>query len=392
MSNPLLSQLIAELETINSANVASHPTIPAIDDKITDAHSLLKALLDEGEQRQLGTAHMTSPVESTALIAQIVACLHQGNLLSPELFPLLKQIQTETFDWLCQQFDFRHVHLTAGSSYGNLEALWQAKQTSSRRTVYTSMGCHYSIGKACDMLDLSLVRLPCNAYEQIDLAALQHACQRTAPLAIIINAGTTISGALDPIADCLALAEQYQAWSHIDAAWGGGLILLPEYHEQFAHLVGRADSLCFDPHKAWSQPKPSSVLFYQQPPTATLLDTSYLMHPPTWQLQGSYGGEAILPLWLCLVTDSSAVWRDMWRYQCQQAARLVKALKASSFATPLPSQTGIVCFSSHCDFSPLIHNGILSRAQLNGKAVYRCIISHQGMSARKVMRQLQDYC
>jgi glutamate/tyrosine decarboxylase-like PLP-dependent enzyme len=68
------------------------------------------------------------------------------------------------------------------------------------------------------------------------------------PFLLISSAGTTDTGAMDPINDLCDLAEAYNLWHHVDAAYGGFFILLDEFKEMFKG-IDRTDSLVIDPHK-----------------------------------------------------------------------------------------------------------------------------------------------
>jgi L-2,4-diaminobutyrate decarboxylase len=79
------------------------------------------------------------------------------------------------------------------------------------------------------------------------------------PMAVVATAGTTDFGAVDPLAALAALARTYGAWFHVDAAYGGGLMVSNRYR----HLLegtGLADSVTVDFHKTFFQPVSSSAL------------------------------------------------------------------------------------------------------------------------------------
>ena len=74
-----------------------------------------------------------------------------------------------------------------------------------------------------------------------------------APFLIVATAGTTAAGVIDPLVDIAAVAAAEDLWLHVDAAWGGGVALVPELRSAFAGIE-RADSITFDPHKLLSVP------------------------------------------------------------------------------------------------------------------------------------------
>lgn len=338
-------------------------------------------------------AHMTPTVKAESLVGLILAGLHNGNLLSPHLYPVLADIEQQLLTWLCSLFKHQYGHFVPGGSYGNLEALWQAKQNSAeRRTVYCSSAAHYSIAKACQILDLDLVNIETNDDEQINVKALEQACLKKAPLAIVVTAGTSSAGNFDEIADCIAIAKQFSAWLHIDAAWGGALIVLDEYAALFKDIA-LADSLSFDPHKAWGQPKPCSVVLYQTPLAPFLsADSHYLDHTPNQSLPGSYGGESFLPLCLSLLSKGTASLENDLRYSLKQANIFASFLKNNTNWPVYTSPSGIVCFESEeKGFDELIRSGVISSSIRGGKPVYRAVFTGRKVNAKAVFSQLQRY-
>lgn len=68
------------------------------------------------------------------------------------------------------------------------------------------------------------------------------------PVMVVATAGTTGAGMIDPLAACAAIASEHGLWYHVDAAWGGALIVSERLRE---HLRGMemADSITIDAHK-----------------------------------------------------------------------------------------------------------------------------------------------
>lgn len=374
----------------SSININEHPA------NNNDLTILLDQLLTEANIHLSNTwaAHMTPAVSATSLLGQTIAGLHNGNLLSPQLYPILVQIEQKTISWLCQIFKQTNGHFVPSGSYANLDALWQAKQANSTHSniVYASTAAHYSIAKACQILDLELILIPCNEQGEISSEALLKACEVTQPLAIVATLGTTALGAIDPLSDCIAIAQRFNSWCHIDASWGGALCILPEYDHLFADLAG-ANSVCIDPHKALSQPKPSSVLLYQHEINKIDANVSYLEEKPLAHLPGSHGGENFLPLWFMLVSKGTKVLKEQLRYRLSQAQLFAHALDQLEGCTVYPTRTGIVGF----DITPektidtLINRGVFSRVQISGKTIYRAVFVNNHVSAEALIAELQAY-
>jgi len=356
---------------------------------------LIDALLTEAgvHENPAWASHMTPTIQQPALLGQLLAGLHNGNLLSAELYPQLESIEKQLLDWFCQRFGQQHAHFTHGSSYANLEALWHARDRGENLSsiVYGSNAVHYSIIKACQILGLEFRSISTNEQGQIDTGKLHQACEQQAPIAIVATAGTTSSGAIDPLTTCIAIAQEFNCWCHIDAAWGGALALLTE--QQALAGIEQADSVCFDPHKTLGQPRPCSMLLYQQPlALMTGIDIDYLSQAPKQTLAGSYGGELFLPLWLSLLSDREILIKQL-KDRLEQAEKFYHALCTQTDWQVFHSPSGIICFraSINIDLSPLEAQGFLSRSKINGEAVWRVVFASQSATSEAVIAAIEPY-
>jgi L-2,4-diaminobutyrate decarboxylase len=111
----------------------------------------------------------------------------------------------------------------------------------------------------------------------MDPAALAGAMTRSraeglVPMAVVATAGTTDFGAIDPLAELAAAAVEHGAWFHVDAAYGGGLMVSGR-HRDLLDGIDRADSVTVDFHKTFFQPVSSSALLVRD--AATLRHVTY---------------------------------------------------------------------------------------------------------------------
>ncbi len=74
------------------------------------------------------------------------------------------------------------------------------------------------------------------------------------PFLLVGTAGTTDCGAVDPLDSLASLAERYNMWFHVDAAYGGFFLLSPEVAEDKFRGIERSDSVTMDPHKGMFVP------------------------------------------------------------------------------------------------------------------------------------------
>ncbi len=386
---PKAETLSLLLETLHANRTSSN------DSKLDLLTDDCQQLIQEAtlHQQSSWAAHMTPNLAPYSLIGQQIASIHQGNLLSPELYPFLKDAEITTLDWIKTYFHQAHAYFTHGGSYSNLEALWQARDanTQQRKRVYGSHACHYSIKKACDILGLEFHALSTDDSDRLLPEALLKACQQERPLAIVLNLGTSASGCIDPLPESVSIAADYGCWLHVDAAWGGAVVMLPEYKGTYQCLA-QADTVSFDPHKSLFQPRPCSILLSQHK-KQSLGETHYLDTPPTKQLAGSFGGELFLPLWLNLQLLGEEWFYEKTRYRLAQARQFVMQLSELTSWPVIRSETGIVCFESAEKglLSPLVQQGIFSEARVNKRPVYRAVFASYHVQANDLIRAIRPY-
>lgn len=158
--------------------------------------------------------------------------------------------------------------LVSGSSMANLLALAVARHHKAGHdvrskgnagaplVVYASTEMHMSVTKATELLGLgreALHAIPVDPGLQMDLAALRAAiatdrAKGSRPFAIVANAGAVNSGAFDDLPALADLAAAEGLWLHVDAAFGGLVVLSPALAPMAAGIE-RADSIAFDFHK-----------------------------------------------------------------------------------------------------------------------------------------------
>jgi glutamate/tyrosine decarboxylase-like PLP-dependent enzyme len=95
--------------------------------------------------------------------------------------------------------------------------------------------------------------VPIDAEQRMRPDALEAAIRRdldagVRPLAVCATAGTTTTGSIDPLPEIAGVAEEHGLWLHVDAAYGGAVVLSDELRGLLAG-VERADSIAIDPHK-----------------------------------------------------------------------------------------------------------------------------------------------
>lgn len=125
-----------------------------------------------------------------------------------------------------------------------------------RFVVYSSQETHSSLDKAMRIAGLgsdNLRKLPVDDSFAVVPEALAEAitadrAQGLVPLCLVATLGTTSSTAVDPIAALAEIAQQENLWLHVDAAYAGSALILPELRHLIDGIEG-VDSFVFNPHK-----------------------------------------------------------------------------------------------------------------------------------------------
>ncbi|MFV0438644.1 MAG: aminotransferase class V-fold PLP-dependent enzyme [Desulfopila sp.] len=132
---------------------------------------------------------------------------------------------------------------------------------------------HYSIRKSVGVLGLgheAVTPIPVDSANRIDLQMLEHALMKyrrdpeTAVMAVIGIAGTTETGAVDPLPAIARLCDEYAVHFHVDAAWGGA-VLLSERYRGLLQGIESADSVTIDGHKQFYLPMSNGMVYFRDP-------------------------------------------------------------------------------------------------------------------------------
>lgn len=176
-----------------------------------------------------------------------------------------------------------------------------------------------------------------------------------APCLIVATGGSTNAGVVDPLPSLADVAREEGLWLHLDAAWGGGAVLVDELRGVLAGCE-RADSITFDAHKWLSVPMGAGMFLTRHRDIlarACAVDTDYMpddaarlavRDPFTHSMQWSrrFAG---LKIFMSLAAVGFDGYAEVLRQQTAAGERLRELLTADGWRlendTPLP----VVCFS-----------------------------------------------
>lgn len=232
-------------------------------------------------------AHLNCPVAYPAVLAEQILSGINTSVDTWDQSGGATLIEQKLIDWTSQQIGFDDNAdgiFTSGGTQSNLMGMLVAREqavakhapdhdvryqglpaVARRFRIFTSAMSHFSIQKAASLLGLgfdAVVPVPVDDHFKMDMHALAQALneardQGLIPICINVTAGTTDYGSIDDITGAHQLARQFSCWLHVDAAYGGGL-LLSDQHRYKLTGIASADSVTLDYHKSLMQPVSSS--------------------------------------------------------------------------------------------------------------------------------------
>src|SRR5438067_4006982 len=228
-------------------------------------------------------AYFGSTSTAPGVLGKIASAALNVNAMTWRTSPAATELETVVVDWLRQWLqlprEFSGIVFDT-ASIGIMHALCAAREEvvpEARRRgtsgapmlrVYTSEQAHSSVEKAAIAVGVgeqNVVRIPCDENFRMRADALSAAIERDIqanlrPLAVVPTCGTTSTASVDPTEAIAEVCRERKIWLHVDAAYGGGLALLPE-EKWITHGWNQADSLVLNPHKMLFVPFDFSVLF-----------------------------------------------------------------------------------------------------------------------------------
>ncbi|HEY6581942.1 MAG TPA: aminotransferase class V-fold PLP-dependent enzyme [Rubrobacter sp.] len=193
-------------------------------------------------------------------------------------------VEEQTLRWVSDFVGFPYAEgtFTSGGMTSNLTALLAARERAlpgcrvdglggRRAAVYCSEESHHSVIRSVEVCGLgsNAVRpIPIDGRRRMRPDALEEALSRDVaagivPVAVVATAGTTLTGAVDPLDTIADVCERHDVWLHVDGAYGLPGAGAPSAAPLFAGLK-RADSATIDAHKWLGVQKSCSVVLLRE--------------------------------------------------------------------------------------------------------------------------------
>lgn len=215
------------------------------------------------------TSFITTGATTVSTLASTAASIASPQRYLGTAFNFLEELSLQWLAQMCGLGSMKGVY-SSGGSVANLVALGGARQSAFERlghdpaangvdrpaSVYASEECHHTIQRSAGVLGIgrrAIKPVACDSEGRMVVKALQQAIARdreqgVLPIAIVANAGTTNTGAIDPLREIGEIAKDNSIWFHVDGAYGLPGVL----DERISHLyqgLEMADSVIIDPHK-----------------------------------------------------------------------------------------------------------------------------------------------
>jgi glutamate/tyrosine decarboxylase-like PLP-dependent enzyme len=331
------------------------------------------------------------------------------------------QLELVVIDWIRDWIGYPQSAgglFTSGGSAAILDALVAAREQAgapAKPAIFLSDQTHSAVERAARIIGVrrdGIVVVPSDAEFRLSPAALGAAVDAAKrdgyqPIAVCANAGTTNTGAIDPLPAIADFCAAEKLWLHVDGAYGGFAMLTAEGKQLLAGLE-RADSISLDAHKWLYQPFEAGCVMVRD--VATLVrafgvNPDYLQDTKLGLEQVNFADRGYqltrsfraLKVWMSIQTFGLAGFRDAIARTMElakRAGRLVEATPGLELLSP-PS-LGVLCFRcrpagaewtetrlaalNEAVQARIIESGaaMISSTRLRGAWSLRlCILSHQ---------------
>lgn len=225
-------------------------------------------------------AHLHCPSLVISQAAEVLINATNQSMDSWDQSPSATIIEMKLIEWLRAQVGYQAGDagvFTSGGTQSNLMGLMLARDAFFARQghsiqqdglvgnlkkikVLCSENAHFSVQKNMALMGLgyqSVTLVKTDEFARMDINDLREKLAQAQEndeqiLAIVATAGTTDAGAIDPLREIATLAAEHQIWVHVDAAWGGALLMSEKYRD-YLDGIELVDSITLDFHKQYFQ-------------------------------------------------------------------------------------------------------------------------------------------
>ncbi|MEX0957741.1 MAG: pyridoxal-dependent decarboxylase [Burkholderiales bacterium] len=205
-----------------------------------------------------------------SVLAEMLTATLGAQCMLWQTSPAATEMETRMLDWLRQMIGlpdgFTGVIQDSASSAILCAILtarekatgWRANEegVNGRFTVYCSDQTHSATEKDAKVAGIGRMNVRKIAVDEnfalraddLDAAIAQDKRAGATPICVVASLGTTGVGAMDPLRAIGEVCRRHEVWLHVDAAWAGSALILPEYRD-LLDGIEHVDSFVFNPHK-----------------------------------------------------------------------------------------------------------------------------------------------
>lgn len=231
------------------------------------------------------------PVNAVSWLGDMMASGYNRHAGSFANYPAGCIAENEVLRWLCDKAGFPEGAggvFVSGGSMANMTALVAARDNKldpsdwCRGVAYLSEQTHSSVAKGMHMVGIApdnIRTIPCHDDFTMDVNALERAIKQDrerglVPFAVVATAGSTNTGAIDPLREIAGVCHANDLWMHVDGAIGASVLITK--HRDLLDGVELADSLSWDAHKWLFQTYSCGIILVRDTRTLT---ASFSTHP-----------------------------------------------------------------------------------------------------------------
>ncbi|XP_045383584.1 glutamate decarboxylase 1-like [Lemur catta] len=273
------------LEGLDGFNLELSDLPESLEQLLVDCTDTLKYGVKTGHPRYFN--QLSSGLDVIGLAGEWLTATANTNMFTYEIAPVFTVMEKVLLKKMCGIIGWRETEadgiFSPGGSISNLYGILVAryKRYPELKTkgmaalpcivLFVSEHGHYSVKKAAAILGIGIdnvIEVKCDERgkmipAELEKNILQAKRKGQMPFCVSATAGSTVYGAFDPLHDIANICEKHKLWMHVDAAWGGGLLLSRNYSYKLSGIE-RANSVTWNPHKLMGVPLQCSAILIRE--------------------------------------------------------------------------------------------------------------------------------
>ncbi|AOH57339.1 2,4-diaminobutyrate decarboxylase [Peribacillus muralis] len=226
--------------------------------------------------------HLHCPTLIPAVAAELIISTLNQSMDSWDQSSTATFVEERIIDWLCNQAGLPEQAdgvFTSGGTQSNYMGLLLARDAYCKRIwnvdvqqqglpadskklrILCSEAAHFTVRKSAAQLGLgeqAVITIKTDSKHRLSIDEINHQLKKLKeqdllPFAIVATCGTTDFGSIDPLAELAEIAKLNGIWLHVDAAYGGAMMLSHDFKASIKGMEA-ADSITVDFHKLFYQP------------------------------------------------------------------------------------------------------------------------------------------